>query len=79
MMIGISKKHAKQSIRHANEAVELLKMSKMIHEASRKGLIDDRTAADAVARLNTEAAAEISEALRLQKMAIIERRSSRGN
>lgn len=78
-MIAISKKHARQSIRHANEAVELLRMSKLIHEAKRKGLIDETTAAETVARLNTEAVAEITESLRLQKMAIVERKSNTGN
>lgn len=63
-------KHARQSIVHANEAVELLKMSRQIHEAKRKGLIDTTTANEAIARLNTEAAAEIETALRLQKMAL---------
>lgn len=78
-MIAISKKHARQSIRHANEAVELLKMSRAIHEAKRRGLIDETTAAEAVTRLNTEAAAEISEALRLQKLAVVERKSNKEN
>lgn len=78
-MFDFHKKHARQSIVHANEAVELLKMSKQIHEAKRKGLIDETTASEAVSRLNTEAAVEIEAALRLQKMALVENKTDKGN
>lgn len=72
-------RHARQSIVHANEAVELLKMSRQIHEAKRKGLIDADTANEAIARLNTEAAAEIETALRLQKIALVNQKTSKEN
>lgn len=72
-------RHARQSIVHANEAVGLLKMSRQLHEAKRKGLIDTDTANEAISRLTTEAAAEIETALRLQKMAIVEQKRCVGN
>ena len=72
-------KHARQSIVHASEAVELLRMSRQLHEARRRGLIDTDTANEAICRLNTEAAVEIETALRLQKMALVEKKKQTAN
>ena len=78
-MLGFYIRYARQSIVHANEAIALLKMSRQLHEAKRKGLIDKDTANEAICRLNTEAAIEIEAAVRLQKMAIAEQTKRTGN
>jgi hypothetical protein len=78
-MTGRAKRLAEEATEHGNEAIRLLKMSNQIHQAEKRGLLDDGSARDAAIELNNEAIAELEKAIELQKEFIAEQDRKRAD
>ncbi len=66
------KEIARKAVGCADEATQLLRMSNQIHQAEKKGLIDERSAMKAVIKLNNQAIAKVERAIELQKKFLAE-------
>lgn len=71
MIFETSKERAERFVRHADEAVKLLRKAKLICELTETNLVDRSKAVEAVVELNRQAVQLVDEALRLQKTAKI--------
>lgn len=61
------RKLALEAVEHGAEATRLLKISKQVHQAEKKGLIAEKDAIDLAVDLNERAIAEMEKTIELQK------------